>query len=509
MINMKSIYSKGKTAFEWEAFRDRATILRKLRDTNCFTDITLTTEDGHSETLHSSVLSPLSSKLYDFVHSKITDPSTPKEPNPNYPGQHIAKILLPNMPGDVLKIIVDCAYTGYISSSSDGIWSILSAAEEYQMKDVIQACCTYLIYQMNFDNCVELLYIGHKYQHKLQTAAWNMLKCKFVHCVRQTPGFSKLTLSHLENLLEDDDLNVEREEMIWEAIKRWVSADLIDRSQHLPELLKSFRHARVNNRYLVDELAGEPLLKSDPQLDKIVQNMIKQNREEHEKQKIDGNGLPVGFTPKHVRPRIPNQIVFAIGGWQEGVPTTLIETYDVRTNKWFESRMSHSHPRAYHGMEVIDGIIYLVGGTNGSEILNTVHCYNPVTERWFQRANMYEQRCYVSTAVLNGLLYAMGGHNGTQRIRTVEVFDPSANQWSKLPDMNLARSDACATVHNGKIYIAGGLNDQVIENSVEVYDPIERTWSFVQPMSSPRTSLALVAYHGSLFALGGNNGFER
>lgn len=494
---------------DWSMYADRSKVLQHLKDTKSFTDVALASEDGRIESVHLCVISPLSSRLYEYVRDKMDQPDTPRWQNPTNPNNEMAKVIVPGMSGHVLKVIIDCAYTGYISSSSDGIWDILKAAEEYQMKDVIQACCTYLIYQMNIENVVDLLYLGHKYQHKLRTAAWNMLKSDFMRIVRQSTGYDKLNVNHLENLLDDDELNIEREDMVWEAIKRWTMADMETRSGLVHRLLKTLRYARVNQRFLYDELAVDLLVKHDSHLEKIVQTMIKQNKEEHEKQKLDGYGLPVGLTPKHIRPRIPSQILFAIGGWQEGIPTTLIETYDVRTNKWFESKMSHQHPRAYHGMEIIDGIIYLVGGTNGNEILNSLHCYDPVTGRWFQRANMYEQRCYVSTAVLDDKLIAMGGHNGTQRVRTVEMYDPSINQWNKLPEMNLARSDACATVFQGKLYIAGGLNDQIIENSVEMYDPTQKVWTFLQPMSSPRTSLALVAYHNSLYALGGNNGFER
>ncbi len=41
-----------------------------------------------------------------------------------------------------------------------------------------------------------------------------------------------------------------------------------------------------------------------------------------------------------------------MGGWQEGIPTTLIETFDVRTNRWYDTKLSSDYPRAYHGIEV-------------------------------------------------------------------------------------------------------------------------------------------------------------
>ena len=39
-------------------------------------------------------------------------------------------------------------------------------------------------------------------------------------------------------------------------------------------------------------------------------------------------------TPELARPRVPHEILFAIGGWSGGSPTNFIETYDTRADRW-------------------------------------------------------------------------------------------------------------------------------------------------------------------------------
>lgn len=34
------------------------------------------------------------------------------------------------------------------------------------------------------------------------------------------------------------------------------------------------------------------------------------------------------------RPRIPHEMLFAVGGWSGGIPTNAIETYDTRADRW-------------------------------------------------------------------------------------------------------------------------------------------------------------------------------
>lgn len=168
-------------------------------------------------------------------------------------------------------------------------------------------------------------------------------------------------------------------------------------------------------------------------------------------------------------------------------------------------------PLAYHGIECIDGLLYICGGTNGHEILNEVFTFNPIRGDCQQKASLRDHRCYVSTSYLDGYLYAIGGHNGSRRMKSVERLHVNVDDeaWQQVRDMNVARSDASACVHESRIYIAGGLNDQVIESSVEFYNPLDASWTFIASMRVQRTSFTLLAHGNSLLAIGGNNGHER
>lgn len=54
-------------------------------------------------------------------------------------------------------------------------------------------------------------------------------------------------------------------------------------------------------------------------------------------------------TPEVARPRIPHEIMFAIGGWSGGTPTNAIESYDTRADRWI---MVSLITAAFTGMSV-------------------------------------------------------------------------------------------------------------------------------------------------------------
>lgn len=45
----------------------------------------------------------------------------------------------------------------------------------------------------------------------------------------------------------------------------------------------------------------------------------------------------------------------------------------------------------------------------------------------------------VGLAVVNGLLYAVGGFDGTAYLKTIEVYDSEQNQWKLCGCMNYRR----------------------------------------------------------------------
>ena len=100
-----------------------------------------------------------------------------------------------------------------------------------------------------------------------------------------------------------------------------------------------------------------------------------------------------------------------------------------------------SFPRQSAAVATIDDKLYVVGGySSGGNRLKSVERYDPVTNTWEAVAEMSTQRKMPCVAVLDGMLYAMGGHNGTNYLSSVERFDPATNTWEAAAAMSIERT---------------------------------------------------------------------
>lgn len=69
------------------------------------------------------------------------------------------------------------------------------------------------------------------------------------------------------------------------------------------------------------------------------------------------------------------------------------------------------------------GLIYIVGGcTHSQRHLHDLLCYNPVTGEWQTLAPMLTPRSQMGVAVLDGFLYVVGGTNRHNVLTSVERY---------------------------------------------------------------------------------------
>ncbi|XP_073989181.1 kelch-like protein 10 isoform X2 [Rhodnius prolixus] len=468
--------------------------LYELREMNMLCDAVLRLEDGATFPVHRAILSACSpyfkSLFTTTLHSKArTD------------------VLLPGLTAPILNALIEYAYLRKISINKSNVTQLLAASDYLAVLGVMELCCKFLKDELSPENCIGVLkYARDHFCKDLEKETFTYVMRNFPLVAKQSEEILFLPVNEICDIIGCDELNVKSEELIWEFVLKWIEQDIENRKKHIVILMKQIRLGLMDTQFFLENVKEHPYVSGNEQCRPLI---IETLRFLYDLEMITQKTGEVA-TPEIARPRVPHEVLFAIGGWSGGSPTNFIETYDTRADRWVKvEEVDRTGPRAYHGTVVIGYEIYVIGGFDGMDYFNSCRCFNAVTKTWREIAPMNAKRCYVSVAVVDDMIYAMGGYDGHHRQNTAERYDYRTNQWTVIAPMNFQRSDACATTLNGKIYITGGFNGQECMNSAEMYDPELNQWFMIPPMRSRRSGVSCIGYHGCLYVIGGFNGISR
>lgn len=139
---------------------------------------------------------------------------------------------------------------------------------------------------------------------------------------------------------------------------------------------------------------------------------------------------------------------------------------------------------------VLERKIYICGGFNGQECLQTCEVFDADKNEWNHIAPMRSRRSGVGVAALGDHIYAIGGFNGISRMLSGEKYNPQTNQWTVISDMFNPRSNFSIDVLDGMIFVVGGFNGVTTIYNCECYDETTGEWIEVADMNLFRSALA-------------------
>lgn len=203
--------------------------------------------------------------------------------------------------------------------------------------------------------------------------------------------------------------------------------------------------------------------------------------------------------------------IFVIGGWdgQNVLDTTL--RYDPLSDSW---RQLPSKPTAVRDIQavILGGKIFVPGGLLGDgNVSGVLEVFDPQSEEWSTAQALPEPRSAYSLAVFEGRIYLFGGWDGKEYRSEVFRFDPNANSWEVLTSMPTQRAFSCAAVSpEGEVFVIGGQNSTGRLYTNEAYQPAlegtssEFPWNQRKPLDEPRSQSACGALDNEIYVFGGD-----
>ncbi|KAK9502604.1 hypothetical protein O3M35_011343 [Rhynocoris fuscipes] len=460
--------------------------MNDLRKQNEFCDITIVAE-GQKFPAHRIVLSSFSPYFKAMFLSKLAE-------------SRQNTVTLHEVDPEMLKLLLDYAYSSHILITRSNVQSLLSAANLLQVLPVKEAACRFLENHMDATNCLGIHCFAETHDcPDLQEKAKDFALQNFWEVFHQEE-FLKLSASKLMELTSSDKLQVEKEEIVCEAIVRWHKYKPSARKEEFTKVLETARLCLVSPYFLVDCIQSLDVVQESPECTKLVEqaklyHLLPDRRHE--------------LSSLRSKPRLSSdtfEVIVAVGGEDDKVVLRAVECYCPTTKVW-KSLACLPFAISKHGL-VASGknILYLAGGEfpDGGPS-RCVWRYDTVLDYWQEMEAMLVPRSELGMAILDGYVYAVGGWEGSFRLDSVERYDPATNTWTLVTPMKTALTSAAVVAADGMLYVTGGaiLEEGDGIEMVQRYNPRTDSWTEMTPMNIARSGAAICALGSYIYVVGG------
>ena len=370
---------------------------------------------------------------------------------------------------NAIKSLIEFCYNSSLDIDSNNVQDLLPVANLFEMKGVVDACCTFLASQLHPYNCLGIRRFAGIHSCVSLWKKCNMFMQQRFPEIALHEEFLELEFKEVKKIVSDSHLNVRGEEQVYEATLSWIKHKFSDRKPHISELFKCIRMPLMSATYLSREVKNEPLLMDSWEGRGLLIDAMDYHLRKHYMRDTISQQKDISTTPRHC-PGLES--LFALGGsgppvFEEDPYLDLCECLDVEKNEW-RAVAPMSVRRTGLRVASTGGYLFAIGGFSASDTkaLALVDRYDPMTDSWRLVASMNCPRRSFAVAALNGYIYAIGGINGGTYYDSVEKYCPRSNKWVFIQAMSVERRAVCAATLDNYVYAAG--NNNVTKRRLEI-----------------------------------------
>ncbi|CAM4590496.1 hypothetical protein PO909_031170 [Leuciscus waleckii] len=462
--------------------------LHSLRLEDSLTDVTLHVQ-GQSFQCHRVVLAAASHYFRAMFCNDLRE-------------KHEENVNLKGLDADTMSILLEYTYTSKVTITKDNVQKMLEAASLFQFPRIVDACASYLAEALYPENCVGILHLADIHSLESLKAQVHAYIIQNFSQVVEHDEILELPADVLVSLLQHDDLGVTEEEQVFDVVIRWVRACEEERRALLPRVLTHVRLPLLDPWYFVEKVEGDPLIRQCAEVFPLLQEA----RVYH----LSGKEVISERTKPRVR-EFQSEVFMIIGGCtkEEKFVSEVTCLDPLRRSRLEVAKLPNTEMESENENKkwvefacvTFRNEVYISGG---KETLHDVWKYNASLNKWIQIEYLSTGRWRHKMAVVGGKVYVLGGFDGTQRLNSVEAYDPFHNCWTEAAPLMLSVSSFSAASYDKCIFvIGGGPNGKLATNNMQSFDSLSNKWSLKCPMPTEAKCTNAVTFKDAIFVVGG------
>nr|VZI48610.1 unnamed protein product [Spirometra erinaceieuropaei] len=415
----------------------------------------------------------------------------------------------PTVPLSLANSLLQYVYTGQLEVTQANAMGIVMFAKMMRLSDLENWGVQFMSNRVNLENLASTWGFAKSMRMgSLMETCINLMQAQFRSFV-SSDLFIRLPADTVLALLRNDNLSVDSEEAVFEAISSWVGAGDKDCDNerlrlHAPEMLKEVRWCQTTLQFRNRLVDSHPIFQDSNsclRLMALVEQWISN---------ADKDKPPCPFN----RRWRPPQMIFVFGKDKDQDRWSVLR-FDPQMEK--EERIADMQKREWASYSVVGESIFVVGGnTVQGRFSTSVEEFLVAERRWRKRASLAVGRDGHAAAVVTEaggetLIGVFGGYGNGGYLSSCEVYEVGRDRWFKLPDMQEKRNATAAACLPGdsRIFVFGGSSPLA---SVEFChlraDWRERAtssdfWQPAAPMRTARSALAATHFRGKIIVAGG------
>ncbi|XP_029979393.1 kelch-like protein 40b [Sphaeramia orbicularis] len=437
------------------------------------------------------------------------------------------EIVLEDVEPGVMGLVLKYLYTSKINVTEQNVQDIFAVANIYQIPSIFTVCVSFLQKRLSLSNCLAIFRLGLMLDCPRLAITARNYACERFQLITRDEEFLQLHPSELAAILANDNLNVETEEAVFEALMNWVSRDTENREKELPGLLDCVRLRLVSEDYLKEKVEKHKLISSSSELQHKLQLVrdahagkmpeVKKSKSKTEESgaekdgededKEEEEGLLPGILNDNLRfGMFARDLILMVNN-------TGAVAYDPSGNDCFVASLSTQIPKNHISLVTKENQIFVAGGLFFDEqnkenpLCSYFLQYDPVSADWLGMPPLPSPRFLFGLGEAENSIFVLGGKELKDEERTLDsvlVYDRQSFKWGESEPLPYSVYGHATLSHNGVVYVIGGKgDDKCCLRKMCAYDAKTFEWKELAPMKIGRSLCGAAVHNNKIYVAAG------